>query len=148
MLGYTNTLADVALYYWSRDLRTLPNNVTDGNPANPPFWQNLSTYSIGFGVNGTLSQAQVNTAKDGTSNWTEPAANDAKAIDDLIHAAHNGGGEFIPVSNSAEFSDALRKILLSISGETSSQAGVAAAPISTYPTTSLANGGATSNRLI
>lgn len=124
--GYTNTLADVALYYWSRDLRTLPNNVTDGNPANPPFWQNLSTYSIGFGVNGTLSQAQVNTAKDGTSNWTEPAANDAKAIDDLIHAAHNGGGEFIPVSNSAEFSDALRKILLSISGETSSQAGVAA----------------------
>ena len=125
--GYNNTLADLAHYYWSRDLRTnLANNVTDGKPTSPPFWQNMATYSIAFGVNGSLTQTQIDSAKAGTTNWPQPVANTATAVDDLIHTAHNGGGEFLAVSDSAEFSYALRKVLLSITGETSSQAGVAA----------------------
>lgn len=133
--GYNNTLADVAHYYWSRDLRTnLVNNVTDGKPTSPPFWQNMTTYSIAFGVNGSLTETQINSAKSGGVNWPQPVANTATAIDDLVHAAHNGGGEFLAVNDSADFSYALRKILLSITGETSSQAGVAAS------TTALQNG--------
>jgi type IV pilus assembly protein PilY1 len=129
--GFINTLSDIALNYWARDLRIdLVNNVTDGKPTSPPFWQNLTTYSIGFGVNGTLTEPQLKTAKAGTSNWTEPEADRASAIDDLIHTAHNAGGEFIAVSDASQFSVALRNILLSISGEASSQAGVAASTTS------------------
>ena len=133
--GYTNTLADVALNYWSRDLRSdLVNNVTDGKPTSPPFWQNLTTYSVGFGVYGTLTDAQINSAKAGTSNWSQPVANSSSAIDDLRHAAHNAGGGYISVSDAQQFATSLRDLLLNITGETSSQAGVAAS------TTALQNG--------
>ena len=125
--GYSNTLSDVAHYYWSKDLRSnLANNVTDGKPSSPPFWQNLTTYSIAFGINGSYTKTQIDNAKAGSINWPQPVANTATAVDDLVHAAHNGGGEFLAVNDSADFSYALRKILLSITGETSSQAGVAA----------------------
>ena len=40
--GYSDTLSDVAMYYWSRDLRTdLANNVFT-SPGNNAFWQHIS----------------------------------------------------------------------------------------------------------
>jgi type IV pilus assembly protein PilY1 len=124
--GYSQTLSDVAHKYWVTDLRTLANNVTDGTPSKPPFWQNLSTYTVGFGTSGSMTPTQIANAKAGTANWAQPFENTATAVDDLVHAAHNGGGAFIAVNDATEFSVELRKILLSITGETSSQAGVAA----------------------
>ncbi len=128
--GYNTTLADVAHYYWSTDLRSLVNNVSNGKPGSAPFWQNLSTYTVGFGVNGKLSATQLAAAKAGQGNWPQPIANDVSTADDLVHAAHNGGGEYISVNDATTFAADLRRILLSISGETSSQAGVAASTAS------------------
>lgn len=125
--GESNTLADYAHYYWAKDLRPdLVNNVSIGTPDKPAFWQSLSTYTVGFGVDGRLNAAQIAAAKAGTANWGTPVANDPSAVDDMIHAAHNSGGEFIAVGDATDFSIKLRGILLSIAGESSSQAGVAA----------------------
>ncbi|MHB8248141.1 MAG: pilus assembly protein [Acidithiobacillus sp.] len=50
----SNTLADVAQYYWEHDLQTgLTNNVPT-NPSDPAFWQHMVTFSVGLGVEGAF----------------------------------------------------------------------------------------------
>jgi type IV pilus assembly protein PilY1 len=57
--GATNTggtLSDIAMYYWSRDLREdLGNSIrpitpTASSQGNTAFWQNMSAFLIGYGV--------------------------------------------------------------------------------------------------
>ena len=131
LANFDNTLADVAMYYWVRDLRDLANNVTPGKATDKPFWQNMTTYTAAFGPVGKLTAAQVIQAKDGQINWTaaQPTDNDAETIDDLIHAAHNGGGEFLTLTDAASFASELGRVVGSIAGEQFSQAGVAASAV-------------------
>lgn len=129
---FVNTLADVSMYYWVRDLRTdLSNNVTPGKPTDKPFWQNMTTYTAAFGPVGNLTAAQVDDAKKGIINWTsiQPANDTPETIDDLIHAAHNGGGEFLSLTDAASFASELGRVVGSIAGEQFSQAGVAASAV-------------------
>jgi type IV pilus assembly protein PilY1 len=129
---YGNTLADAAMYYWMNDLRAgtngLANNVTAGGPSDKPFWQNMTTYTGAFGPVGKLSAADVALAKKGELNWTavQPAEDLPETIDDLIHAAHNGGGEFLTLTDASTFASELGRVVGSIAGEQFSQAGVAA----------------------
>ena len=62
--GATNTggtLSDVALYYWSRDLRpdlanTLePISPTAGSQGNKAFWQHMTAYLVGYGVTAPMN---------------------------------------------------------------------------------------------
>ena len=98
------TLADIAMRYYEDDIRPgIANNLRpppggiDENTA-----QHMVTYSVAFGVDGTLSAMPPNT----TDPFAWPIPNtDATKIDDLRHAAWNGRGEFlsarkIPVSSS------------------------------------------------
>lgn len=129
---FVNTLSDVSMYYWVRDLRTdLANNVSPGKPTDKPFWQNMTTYTAAFGPVGKLTAAQITQAKAGAINWTgvQPTANDPETIDDLIHAAHNGGGEFLTLTDAASFASELGRVVGSIAGEQFSQAGVAASAV-------------------
>jgi type IV pilus assembly protein PilY1 len=49
----SNTLADVAAYYWKTDLRsTLANNVQT-SARDPAYWQHLTTFTVGLGITGT-----------------------------------------------------------------------------------------------
>ena len=54
----SDTLADIAMYYWTRDLRTTgtvaANNVFT-NDSDPAYWQHMNLFTIGLGVAGTLS---------------------------------------------------------------------------------------------
>ncbi|MEY8879168.1 MAG: pilus assembly protein [Leptothrix sp. (in: b-proteobacteria)] len=128
--GPTNTLADVAEYYWKTDLRTTgtlsANNVpaTDDDPAT---WQHMSTYSIGLGVKGTLgydrdylsgNSADFNALSAGTKNWPSPSVStsggDARNIDDLWHAAVNGRGQYFSASDPNQLDDAIATTLASI----------------------------------
>lgn len=137
LADFDDTLADVAMHYWVRDLRSGPdnvalaNNVTPGKSTDKPFWQNMTTYTAAFGPVGKLTAAQVTQAKDGQINWTaaRPTANAAATIDDLIHAAHNGGGEFLTLTDAASFASELGRVVGSIAGEQFSQAGVAASAV-------------------
>lgn len=63
--GSGGTLTDIALYYWSRDLRTdLVNSIrpvdpTAGSQGNPAFWQHLTPYLIGYGISATLDNDSI-----------------------------------------------------------------------------------------
>jgi type IV pilus assembly protein PilY1 len=51
----SNTLADVAAYYWKTDLRpdpAMPNNVAE-SARDPAFWQHVSSFTVGLGISGS-----------------------------------------------------------------------------------------------
>ena len=50
----TGTLTDVMHYYWSHDLRGDLRNSLDPSPNDRAFWQHLSTYVVGYGVNASM----------------------------------------------------------------------------------------------
>lgn len=128
--GYSNTLADVAMKYWVTDLRgDLPNNAGRGDPSDPPFWQNMTTYMVSFGAPGSMSDADVAKAKAGTLNWVKPVGNKVTTIDDMRHGAHNGGGDFLRVNDAQQFAQDLGNVIGSIASQEFSQAGVAASAV-------------------
>lgn len=63
--GSGGTLSDIALYYWSRDLRPdLTNSIRPIDPSpglqgNPAFWQHLTPYLIGYGISASLDNAST-----------------------------------------------------------------------------------------
>lgn len=129
-LGYSNTLADIAMKYWVTDLRgDLPNDAGRGDPSDPPFWQNMTTYMVSFGAPGAMSDADVVKAKAGTLNWAKPVGNTVTTIDDMRHAAHNGGGDFLRVNDAEQFAKDLGNVIGSIASQEFSQAGVAASAV-------------------
>lgn len=120
----SGTLADVAMYYWKRDLRdNLLNNVPTTGKS-PAFWQHMRTYGISIGEKGTLTpnQETLDKIKAGTLSWPAPANDTQANIDDLWHAAVNSRGEFMVASNPDEFARALTNTLSEIANETKSEA--------------------------
>lgn len=129
--GRSNTLADVAMYYWKTDLvPDLVNNVPT-TAKNPAFWQHMRTFGISIGEKGTLDpKTDLPALTAGTKTWPAPGCDqsgwsciDRQAnIDDLWHAAVNSRGEFIVASNPDEFTKALGDTLNAIKNETKSAA--------------------------
>ncbi|MTW23047.1 pilus assembly protein [Allochromatium palmeri] len=111
----SNTLADVAMYYWNRDLRTdLANNVPPDS-SNPAFWQHMVNFTIGLGVNGTLDfPGDWDVLQAGTKSWPTVTSNTSTAIDDLWHAAVNSHGEYLSTTNPEQFATALSNTLSNI----------------------------------
>lgn len=125
----SETLADVAMYYWKTDLRRdLKNRVQPraASPANPAFWQNMTTYTVGFGVTGTLTSAQLDQARTGAIAWPTPTAEQQTTVDDLAHAAHNGRGTFEAVTDTSTFAQSLSRVLSEIATGEFNHSGVAA----------------------
>jgi type IV pilus assembly protein PilY1 len=132
--NYLNTLADVAMYYWKRDLRpTLTNNITVSE-TDPAFWQHMVTIGIGLGVDGTITkQAAFDALTAGTAiSWPNPLSPDSadsssnpSKIDDLLHAAVNSHGLFFSAKSSREFTEGLKQSLATIASRLSSGTGLA-----------------------
>ncbi len=124
--AWDNTLADVAMEYWKRDLREdLTNNVPT-NQEDPAFWQHLVNFTVGLGVNGTLNpDTDFEALESGSIGWPEPSADAEENIDDLWHAAVNSRGSFFSATDPDTFADSLAAILSNISSRTSSAASVA-----------------------
>lgn len=124
-----HTLADVAMYYWKRDLRPdLDNNVPQSRSTDA-FWQHMINYTIAFGVDGNLkNDADLPALISGAKNWGTPGPDiEAANVDDLWHAALNSQGLEKSASNSDDYAKALRDILSDITGRAGSEAGVAVA---------------------
>ena len=51
---HSNTLADVAMYYWNRDLHTGLANRVPTSTINPAFWQHMVTYGVALGATGSI----------------------------------------------------------------------------------------------
>ena len=134
--GASNTLADVAMYYWKRDLRTLPNNVPTSG-LNPAFWQHMVTFGISIGLQGTLHpENDPPLIESGDKAWPNPwhtttSTTDSWGnesnwrIDDLLHASVNGRGSFVAASDPAQFATALKETLAAIQARRASGSNVA-----------------------
>ena len=151
----SETLADIATYYWATDLRDstaavpLKNNV----PANSgkgtgdidytkdvAWWQHVNFNAISFGSDGVLDAAnQIPTLAAitaGTQSWTRttpnpnqptnPAGNPgAAAVDDLWHATVNARGKFVYAKSPLEVAYGLAGILAGIQNQRKSRIGAA-----------------------
>ena len=119
----TNTLADVAMYYYKNDLRTSGPFATNNVPTttrDSASFQHMVTFTIGLGLDGELTyRADYQDAisgdffdiKQGTKKWPVPAADAPSALDDLWHAAVNGRGVFFSARNPEELSGGLTDTL-------------------------------------
>ncbi|RLB06742.1 MAG: hypothetical protein DRG59_07430, partial [Deltaproteobacteria bacterium] len=117
---YANTLADVAMKYWLEDLApTLPDHIPD-LPNDPATWQHMVTYTVAFGVTGTLDPNQ----DPNTVQWANPFEGNAEKIDDLWHAAVNGHGMFLSAQNPEEMINSLASIMVDIQEHFGSSASV------------------------
>lgn len=127
--GAAGTLADVAMYYYSTDLRS--DTGMDGV-------QNLGLYTLGLGVKGTLSRSDWPALQDGTKKWPVPSGTtntgsmgDATHIDDLWHAAVNGRGDYFFASSPTSLTNAIKSTFQSIAAAQAT--GSAAASSSQTP---------------
>ena len=125
--NFSDTLADVAMRYWSRDLDTTVQNKVPPNAQDPAFWQHMVTFTIGFGVVGTIDPATA-FAAIGTGTpiaWPNPGGGNTEKVDDMLHAGVNGRGGFFSATNPQQFAQALQDQLNNIIGRSTSAAAVA-----------------------
>lgn len=129
---WSNTLADVAMHYYERDLRpTLPNNVPITPGVDEARHQHMVTYTMAFGLNGFLTADPPN--RTDAFSWPNPDPpstdpyypNSPAVIDDVRHTAFNGRGLYLDVQQPEELVEALEEVLQSIADRTSSAASVA-----------------------
>ncbi len=130
-----NTLADEAMYWWKRDMRTeatMP-NIVPTSAANPAFWQHMVTFGVPL-LAGTINpDTDIPLLTSGARNWPDPingpAPNngfDNERIDDLFHAAVNGHGTFVEANSPVKFREGLRAALANIVARTGSSSNVSA----------------------
>ena len=125
--GRSDTLADVAMYYWKTDLRDTLANEVPTNYLDPAFWQHMVTFGVGLGVTGSISPtAAFDAIQTGaTITWPSTGTNAGK-LDDLLHAGVNSRGGFFSAQNPKEFADSLAATLNSIAQRSGSAASIAA----------------------
>lgn len=148
----SNSLADVAKYYFDTDLRTTAlNNCTGAlgasvcqspTSSNVNVKQSMVTMTLGLGVDGTLAYTtDYKTAatgdyfdiKNATKNWPAPVGESPAAIDDLWHAAVNGGGTYFSAKNPTELINQLKEALASIEVKLGAASAAATSTLNPVP---------------
>lgn len=150
--GSSNSLADVAMYFYSTDLRTTAlgnctgamgvdvcaNNVKKAG-RDTAEWQHMTTFTMSLGQNGTIKYVanyEKQTSGDyfditqGTKKWPNPSGSASK-VDDLWHAAVNGRGTYFNAASSTEVTAGLVNALSEITALT--VAGAAASTSTLRP---------------
>jgi type IV pilus assembly protein PilY1 len=166
--GTANTLADVAEYYYTNDLRTSAlGNCTAGAGGSgdvcdntgltaagrdTALWQHMSTFTLGLGVNGSLTydryyldHATVTTSTyykliQGTVAWPAPVSNSVTTIDDLWHTAVNGRGQYFGANNATDLTNGLRSALTNMGRVPGAGSAVGLSSITPSGTNNLAFG--------
>ncbi|QJR16415.1 pilus assembly protein [Usitatibacter palustris] len=115
-LSATNTLADVAAYYYKEDLRTsgaVADNIVPTSSKDTNNKQHMVTFTLGLGLEGFMDYIpdyETNTGGDfskikagtsgacswttGVCNWPVPVSGQPSTLDDLWHAAVNARGTY------------------------------------------------------
>jgi type IV pilus assembly protein PilY1 len=121
--SHSDTLADVAHYYYTTDLRTteLKNctgannqdvcaNILTPSGKDTATHQHMTTFTIGMGVVGTVAAS----TPLNSINWPKPVSNTITAVDDMWHAAINGRGENYSAQNASELSEAIESVVKTV----------------------------------
>lgn len=137
--GSSNSLADVAQYYYATDLRPggesdtprgWPNQVRPvgtGAEDDKATWQHMSTYVIGMGVSGTLKYhkdykagagdfADLRSGLKTWPIWPREGANEEspESIDDFWHTAVNGRGLYFSANDPSAIQSGLAEVFADI----------------------------------
>lgn len=125
---FSETLADVAMHYYERDLATATNMenlvpISEGRDDTNPA-QHMVTYTVSFGLNGDLD-APPSSFNIGFP-WPEPIEDQPSTADDMLHAAWNGRGQFLNASDPEQLIDALSNVLNDIEARGGTAASAAA----------------------
>ncbi|MEZ5595953.1 MAG: PilC/PilY family type IV pilus protein [Pseudomonadales bacterium] len=110
--NWASTLADIAMFYYERDLHpTLTNRVgtTTRDQQNAPvsafgsggetMHQHMKTFTVGFGLFGNVDPADIPADYTHPFAWPNPTSSTEGKVDDMLHAAVNGRGQFVSASN-------------------------------------------------
>lgn len=136
--GASNTLADVAMYYYKTDLRSDFGDLVPTTDKDKAKHQHMTTFTLGLGLNGELTyrpdyematSGDFSAIKAGTKNWPVPAADSASALDDLWHAAVNGRGAYFSAKDPASLVSGIQGAL----GAVTVRTGAAAASATSSP---------------
>ena len=148
--NHNNTLADIAFYYWSNDLRTnLDNNMVPympdrtgnatqqyWNPKNDPAsWQHMVTFTVGLGLSGSLGDDWIGDTHGGpfysgllagSRAWPQVGPDvDPGNVYDLWHAALNSRGRFFSAERPEDLVMAFEETLNRVMERQSSASAVA-----------------------
>lgn len=123
----SNTLADVAMKYYETDLKpddnAYPDVVLPVEGVDENTEQHLVTYTVAFGVNGTLTSNPPN--RTDSFNWPTPSSGTATTIDDMRHAAWNGRGKFLSAGDPQQLISSLNNAIQEINSLAGSSAAAA-----------------------
>lgn len=123
----SNTLADIALRYWATDLRPGMANNVPSDPSDPASWQHMTTYTLGFGVKGTLDYpGALPGLTSGATRWPTPVSDADTAVDDLWHAGINGFGGYLSAQDPNQLVTSLQDMLNDLASRVTSSSSVAA----------------------
>jgi type IV pilus assembly protein PilY1 len=157
-LRVPDTLADVAYYYYTTDLRTtrctntidgiaygkLCDDNVRGSGRDTNEHQHMATFTIGLGVNGNIfyeddyengrhidGLTQYADILSRSANWPDPGSSERAKIDDLWHAAVNGRGRYYHATDALSLKRGLQGAMAGILEREGS--GAAAATSSQEP---------------
>ena len=102
--GLGNTLGDIAYYFYNRDLRP---DMGVSNPENLNDAQNMVTHTLSFGLGKGEVPASWPTSID-------YGASDSNSLFDVIHAAHNSNGKYLPADDLGTLKTGFEEILKAI----------------------------------
>lgn len=132
---HSNTLADVAMHYYERDLKsTLANQVPTTTGVDEATHQHLVNFTVGLGLTGSLDPFDTKTPGDLTDTdpnasgfvWSNPTiTEDDRRVDDLWHAAFNSRGSYYGADDPTSLISALNTAFTAIADRTGSAAAVA-----------------------
>ncbi len=134
--GQRATLADTAMHYYENDMFPEVNDevpispldvlgAPEGTFAGETMHQHMKTYAIAFGVKGTVDPSSIPANPATPFGWPDPFAGPLEKIDDMLHAAKNGRGEFLSAGDPQELQAAFEKAFLAFTQAASSASAAA-----------------------
>lgn len=121
--GNSDTLADVAMKYWSTDLRSTVANEVPPSTEDPAFWQHMTTFTMGLGFQPLYADQSTPIPMDKVFSWAlggaaisnfawpTPSADSINNIADLAHAAVDGHGGFYSAKTPQALASGLKDAL-------------------------------------
>ncbi len=141
--GSSNTLADVAMYYYKTDLRPSMEDNVPTTSKDKATHQHMVTFTLGLGLDGLMDYRpdyETATTGDfrkivnaesgcfwtsGVCNWPQVRGDTPSALDDLWHAAVNGRGIYFSAKDPNSLSAGLAGSLSALSASTGAAAAAA-----------------------
>jgi type IV pilus assembly protein PilY1 len=131
----SNTLADVAAYYWKNDLNPNLKNNLSPTVRDPAFWQHVTTFTVGLGITGTGTVAGLDDPVTRAALVTNRTAIDWPSItgdtpstgDDLIRTSMVGRGRYFSATDPTTLANGLASALAEATDQPLSLAALAPA---------------------